>query len=1240
MKRDASAYVTGQLRIPRAENPSQVIARGLSGAKDKEAALWVRHGVYLRQRAPHLAGPPPLQPDPVPPHGDRPFPRWPRFFAGAPSQTFNHLLESLKEFPDPPRGRRLFILIGGRGVGKGHFFHALSYSSRLNALRKKLGNALSTSTPWPAISFNCGVSHEVTSIFDFLPDLLLQAAGQFLEGGSGDTAAKLLALRELKGEACALGADRLRRMSHVLGQLRSVVPDGMRIIVAFSGMSVLVDREGGAKNAQLQRLFLLLFGEASAGAPIDLLLVTDDDKLPRWLSRNWKVLAFPRLTDLPYITRSPRRRHEMEQIRAKLPKSEPDAPRTGPCGDQVYVHILIPTRASIMATACFPSVALVIALDEVFHALDAAEAENFGLSRNFEAWVDKLPVNQFQAETAAWIRQQVVEVLDGSPAPAAQALDEFKDNFPRMLAYMALCVARQGGTWQSGIAPIWEQLLRPAPVPPDWSVHPDLINRLGKAVDTRMRALYEACAGSRYGFTILMATALQYLVSGPAAPTAERVRSGAIECTGFLGELQSKLERTAEAQRVETIFETMMDVLAVLDRPQAYRAVPDSLDRLHGCKRLLDLQKAILWELAVTGQPVSVEVVARSPSILRFCREFEQEFAWPKKGTDMPEEWTDTVKQCLALLEDRCLVFRVRPRAPSLIAKAVNGEVPASLTEQGGDLPGDSEARYSLHTQLQRHVFRRLHAPLVEFPEVDQFALTLFANQPNDVPRLTADAHHDLYSTVAALIKFPDDNMRSRRPPLRPWPELPALPKTGVQPDLREKALLTLNVRTQLLRSALGMVRSVYSLSTLVKFTPEPPPEGVPAGSDAGEEGVRDDGALGGRPAWAHEPGRGAGHRFGDGPLLERHRFLIHWMIRQAGWHDDDAHDWGLRPADDEASDGTPATDTETPAPLLHKPFYDEELVWLYNEAGVLSYAQGRLLDANAFYFMALNAVRRIEPDVSGALHVRIALNTAMTYIDRGRLTLAEPMLSRIRGIVDEDPAVLSLATGLLGLVEHVRGRYRSAKQYYEEALQGASSTSDRRSCRRGLIELRCSRAASIISRLQGDLHRALGRLNRAEQMLHQSATLAIEAGHEDIRHRTRLSTLKLDLKKSGVAVDGDPIHKELDIIEDYANQMGMSRLQCEVDLVRAQLRQMDGDLQAAASVASRGLAIASANELTLLKTNFLLRLAEIFERRGKLEECKAVLSEAFDIAREAEYHSARERGQRLYARIARRLSA
>lgn len=356
----------------------------------------------------------------------------------------------------------------------------------------------------------------------------------------------------------------------------------------------------------------------------------------------------------------------------------------------------------------------------------------------------------------------------------------------------------------------------------------------------------------------------------------------------------------------------------------------------------------------------------------------------------------------------------------------------------------------------------------------------------------------------------------------------------------------------------------------------------------------------------------------------EQHRFLIYWMIWQAKCHDKDIVDSGL--------------EVSTAVVHVPRPFYAEEIAWLYNEAGVLSYAQGRMRDAKSYFARATTAAERIEPEETGAIRVRIALNCAMADIERGRLTLAEPALMTILRIKDEHPALVRIAAGFLGLVNHIRGRYSTAEEYYKQALQDCEPTPDEKQL--GLISLQRTRAASIISRHYGGMLSSLKRYKEAHDLLRQSATLAIEGGHEDIRHQARLAALILQLAEARVgsqphpAVDGTHIHDELDVIQSYAQNMGMPRLQCEIDLIRAQLRQADGDLRAASAVAIRGLTIASANDLRLRKTRLLLRLAEIFERRGKLRECTAVLTEAFDIARESEYHSAREDGQALYARI------
>ena len=149
---------------------------------------------------------------------------------------------------------------------------------------------------------------------------------------------------------------------------------------------------------------------------------------------------------------------------------------------------------------------------------------------------------------------------------------------------------------------------------------------------------------------------------------------------------------------------------------------------------------------------------------------------------------------------------------------------------------------------LQRHIFVRLHAPFIEYAEADQFSLTLYASQPNDVPRLSPSAHKDLYRTVSSLIGFPEASVQGLRDP--PWPEFHA-PAAGFSSrrDLTG-ARDILKLRAQILRAAFGIIRSVYSLSCLARFDPQ-------HGS--------------GRSREAEPPALRRG-------FIEDHRLLVRWM--------------------------------------------------------------------------------------------------------------------------------------------------------------------------------------------------------------------------------------------------------------------------------------------------------------------------------------------------------------------------
>jgi tetratricopeptide (TPR) repeat protein len=1189
MEADRTAFSNQWLRLPNAEDPLAVarlaIARERADpppADELETEpIWSRHSLAL-----------------APSPNEQPSPEavYRRFYAGAPSQTFNDLREALSQahvarcLLASPTGRRIFIFLGNRGYGRGHFFAALSRGKRLGQLRSCLGNTKSQAA-WPAIFFNCGLSHEVTSIFDSCAQVMIEAAKevqdawQYLHQRTSEDQARSDELKKL--ERTLLRNDRIGRLSQVLNALGTggILPPGQRIILGIHGLGVLFDRDGRAKNAQIQRLFDVLL--RTDGAPLDLVLVSSEARLPEVFrastglapTRDGKLVDKAR-RPLRLITNanwSAKTRRDMES-RGLLVAPEPlsDASMQIPAGNQkAFAYFLRPTRASIMAISYFPSVALVIAVT----ALDGIE----GTRRTYDP--RQFHRGQFHRETAAETRFWVKAVFDSAePGPEGGTTGSSpKELALQIMASAALKCASPDKPWHEKVF-IRDSKGARLKAKPRSRDEP-----LVRAIDERMRGFFGTTGESRYGFTLLMSTAYQFLV--PVAERKNTTGAGSQDpavavsrCSDFLLRAQNELDITPRERRVEAVIEITMRTLAALDAdPNIELLQPWATLKKAGPSEFFAFQRTVLWQLAVIGQPVNAEVIARSPAVLRFYKTYtETESTTNDQMTPVArkeaqdELWFDAIKGCLELLEHRCLVFFVRPH--------VFGVPDPSTSYKRG-------YRYAIHAQLQRYIFRPMHSPFIEYPEVDQFAVTLFAHQANDLPRLTSLARQELHLAVGAMIGHPGASQA--RFALSSWP---ALPPADNRNSKERKRILT--VRAQLLRAALGILRSVYSIATIARAVNPPSIRG---------EAVK-------RPVSG---------------VLEQHCSQVHWMIEQAKRLD----------AQQKALESEGGTST-----YLSRPFYAEEIAWLYNEAGVLSYARGRMLEASSFFQRADHAVgSRIEPSADGAVRTRIALNWALVDIDRGRLDVAEARLQRILRIADEQPVIRRLAAGFLGLVEHIRGRYQAASTHYEVAL--LDGCYEDQSTRLGLVTLNRTRAASIISRHYGDLMRTLGSRSKAERMLAQSATLAIEGGHEDIRHETRLSMLRLKIRgyMDGQEVhspnDRHLIHKELDVIEDFALQMGMPRLQCDADLVRAELHQLDGDLTTALAVASRGLTTASANDLRLRKTRFLLRLSELFEQRGRLPECREVLGEAFELARETQYHSAREQGQGIAARISTRSS-
>jgi tetratricopeptide (TPR) repeat protein len=446
---------------------------------------------------------------------------------------------------------------------------------------------------------------------------------------------------------------------------------------------------------------------------------------------------------------------------------------------------------------------------------------------------------------------------------------------------------------------------------------------------------------------------------------------------------------------------------------------------------------------------------------------------------------------------------------------------------------------------------------VVEFSEIDRFSLTSYASQPNDLSELTPEAHAALRRTVAALSGYPGSD-------------------EGLATHVRLRKLISenseaLDLRKWMLRAAYGIFRFIYSVSSLARLT-------------IAHEHIE----RGGVSVDATQTGTG---------IFESHRQQIWWLLKQAG----------ASPPVTYAAGNVPAAPTVEVRDDLLAPFYAEEVVWLYNECGVLSLVEGRLADASDLFELALRTVETsLEPHRGGPLSELIYLNLAIVDIDRGHIRRARDALKRILRLVqDEESTTHWIAKGYLARIRHLTGDAENAERDYAKVIEA-------------LIKQNETRAASIFARHRVDLVRVQTetRVPDAARELERAMQLARDGGHADVQQWIILSEARLLLSRTESFNSGD-VHSRLDAVETYARMMGMDRLSCGIDYIRARLYKRNGDFRSASSYARSALEIASRHDLRLRKTSILPFYASIHYALRSVESCRPLMEQALFMAQD-----------------------
>ena len=316
---------------------------------------------------------------------------------------------------------------------------------------------------------------------------------------------------------------------------------------------------------------------------------------------------------------------------------------------------------------------------------------------------------------------------------------------------------------------------------------------------------------------------------------------------------------------------------------------------------------------------------------------------------------------------------------------------------------------------------------------------------------------------------------------------------------------------------------------------------------------------------------------------FESHRQLVLWLIHQARL---------LEPQ------------------LAHaghdRPFYAGELVWLYNEAGLLGLAQGRVAEATALFQLALETVRSYVAPNDAALYARITLNYAVAAIEQGDAVRARERLARILGMEGESRIIKAIAEGLIGWIDHLGGDLETAKAVYLRVIPL-------------LREAERGRPAALFTQRLGDLERALGRFVEAAQHLDTAENLARQGAHEDVVQFVRLSRVRLMIERADpedlVAAQGT-----LDNIETYGRNVGLIRIQIEVACTRAELVLRQGEHRQATELAAEALHGAILHDLRTYKSRAAAVLSRALRAEGVPETADLLRIRAEEIARRSGY--------------------
>lgn len=363
-------------------------------------------------------------------------------------------------------------------------------------------------------------------------------------------------------------------------------------------------------------------------------------------------------------------------------------------------------------------------------------------------------------------------------------------------------------------------------------------------------------------------------------------------------------------------------------------------------------------------------------------------------------------------------------------------------------------------------------------------------------------------------------------------------------------------IREQALRCAMTMVRSTITLPVISRLAERRPIE----------EGLEV-----------------RGH-------FETYRVRLRWIIRMA---------WELKRQRESDTKGTEPK---------HKLFalYRDEIVWLYNELGIVALAQGALTDALGFLRQAGDLNEGIEGrSKSGPVFNHIDLNHGIVQIERGQLGSARSRLERVQAAT-EDRAwkVHWSACGYLCVLDHLTGRQEGLKDRFRAVTSFFEEQAEKR-------------AAAVFLMHRGRFLAAIDDV-LANRMLQSARELAETGGHIDIAKRVELAIVKARLTRQDTNRHHAASLRVVQEVDTYGRQMGIWSLQVDAMQLHAEILLGQGETASSGRLLIRAMALARRHAMNLRLNSAMTLYARTLlargDRHGATTFARASLKRAKDM--------------------------